>query len=60
MSSKRKDSHPSRATSNTGSTPLGINSTVITKVIKVNRHPPLKGQQLFELLVIRITYLADI
>jgi len=34
MSSKRKDSHPSRATSNTGSTPLGINSTVITKVIK--------------------------
>ena len=60
MSSKRKDSHPSRATSNAGSTPLGTNSTVITKVIKVNRHPPLKGQQLFELLVTRITCLADI
>jgi hypothetical protein len=59
MSSKRKDSHPSRATSG-GSAPLGINSTVITKVIKVNRHPPLKCQQLFELLSRRNTYLADI
>jgi len=33
MSSKRKDSHPARASS-TGSTSLGINSTVITKVVK--------------------------
>ena len=34
MSSKRKDSHPARASS-TGSASLGINSTVITKVVKV-------------------------